>query len=81
MLWVDADEAVRFRRMRARGRVGDPETLEKLRALESLELGSADPAAQQLDAVQKISDRVVHNDRGLEALSEELDLALSAASV
>ena len=79
LLWVDADEAVRFDRMRARGRVGDPETLEGLRALESLELGSADPAAQQLDAVQKISDRVLHNDRGLEALSEELDQALSAA--
>ncbi|MCH7600181.1 MAG: AAA family ATPase [Myxococcales bacterium] len=81
LLWVTADEVVRFDRMQARGRVGDPETLEALRALESRELGSADPAAQQLDAVEKISDQVLHNDRGLEALSEALELALSAASV
>ena len=33
LLWVDADESVRFERMCARGRVGDPATLEELRSL------------------------------------------------
>jgi dephospho-CoA kinase len=76
LLWVVADEEVRFQRMRARGRVGDPDTLEGMREHESRELGSADPAAQQLDAVEKIADRVIHNDGGLEALSAELASAL-----
>lgn len=79
LLWVDADESVRFERMRARGRVGDPETLEELRLLEARELGSADPAAQQLDAVEKISDCVLRNDAGIDALSAALDEALDRA--
>lgn len=78
LIWVDADESVRFERIRARGRVGDPESLERLRALESRELGSDDPAAQQLDAVQKLCDRVLHNDRGIDALPEAVDLVLAA---
>lgn len=80
LLWVDADLRVRFERMQARGRVGDPETLAALRELESRELGSADPAAQQLDAVRRITDRVLCNDRGLDALSKALDEALAAAA-
>lgn len=80
LLWVDADLRVRFERMQARGRVGDPETLAALRELESRELGSADPAAQQLDAVRRITDRVLCNDRGVDALSKALDEALAAAA-
>jgi dephospho-CoA kinase len=81
LLWVDADLRVRFERMQARGRVGDPETLDALRELESRELGSADPAAQQLDAVRRISDQVLCNDRRLDALAKALDEALAAAAV
>ena len=77
LLWVDANESVRFDRMRARGRVGDPETLEELRTLEARELGSADPAAQQLNAVQDISDRVLKNDAGIDVLSAALDEVLA----
>ena len=51
LIWVEADEAGRFERIRARGRGGDPASLEELRALEGRELASADPAAQQLLAV------------------------------
>jgi dephospho-CoA kinase len=78
LLWVDADESVRFARMRARGRVGDPETLEELRTLEARELGSADPAAQQLNAVQDISDHVLKNDAGIDVLSAALDEVLAS---
>src|SRR5215468_8571272 len=56
LIWVDAPEAVRFERLRARGRVGDPTTLEDLRRLEARELGSDDPAAQQLLAVRDVAD-------------------------
>jgi dephospho-CoA kinase len=79
LLWVEAELEVRFKRVRARGRIGDPKTLDDLRALEARELGSDDPAAQQLDAVRRVTDRVVHNDQGLEALSKALDDALAAS--
>jgi dCMP deaminase len=68
LVWVDADIDVRFARLQARGRPGDPQTLEKLRELEDRELGSDDPAAQQLDAVRAMADFVVRNDAGLDSL-------------
>jgi dCMP deaminase len=68
LIWVTADESVRFERMRARGRGGDPETIEELRRLEGLELGSDDPAAQQLLAVRDVADFTVENDAGIEEL-------------
>ncbi|MCG8591015.1 MAG: deaminase [Proteobacteria bacterium] len=61
LLWVDADIALRFERLRARGRPGDPNTLAELRELEGRELGSADPAAQQLLAVKERADFRVEN--------------------
>ncbi len=68
LLWVDADEATRFERIRSRGRGGDPETLDELRTLEGRELGSDDPAAQQLLAVRDLADFRVDNDAGLDDL-------------
>jgi dCMP deaminase len=60
--WVEAGEDVRLSRMRARGRGGDPQTLEELRALEGRELGGAGPDAQQLLAVQAQADATLRND-------------------
>ena len=54
LIWVDAPEELRLERLRARKRGGDPLTLEDLRRLESRELGSDDPAAQQLRAVRPL---------------------------
>jgi dCMP deaminase len=68
LLWVEAQEGVRFGRLRARRRGGDPRTLEELRELEGRELGSEDAAAQQLHAVQALADFTVRNDSTLEAL-------------
>jgi dCMP deaminase len=68
LIWVDADPALRLERMRARGRSGDPETLEELERLEARERGSENPAAQQLEAVHALADHVVPNDGSLEAL-------------
>jgi dCMP deaminase len=72
LLWVEADEAIRFERMRARGRAGDPETLAELQRLEGRELGSADPAAQQLLAVRALADDVLRNDGPIAELHEQL---------
>jgi len=68
LIWVAADEAVRFDRMRERGRAGDPTTPEALREIEGRELGSHDPAAQQLLAVRALADIQLSNDASLEEL-------------
>jgi len=77
LIWVEADEAVRFERIRARGRGGDPASLEALRVLEGRELASADPAAQQLLAVREIADFVVQNDDSVETLRRNVHAILA----
>jgi dCMP deaminase len=72
LIWVEADEQTRLARIRARRRDGDPTTLDELRALESRELGSSDPAAQQLLAVRELADSTVENDGTLEQLHESV---------
>jgi dCMP deaminase len=68
LLWVDAEEGRRLERIRARGRGGDPQTLEALRALEGRELASSDPSGQQLLAVRDLADLRVQNDGSIEEL-------------
>jgi len=68
LLWIDADEEVRLQRIVARGRVGDPTSLEVLRRLEGRELGSENPAAQQLLAVRELADDRIENNGSLEEL-------------
>ena len=77
LLWVDADPALRLERLRARGRPGDPDTLERLLELEGRERGSTDPAMQQLDAVAALADVTLRNDGTLEALYEQVQQVLA----
>jgi len=72
LVWVDAKLETRFERMVARGRSGDPETIEDLEALEARERGSDDPNAQQLDAVEAEADFRLANDASLEAFQEAI---------
>jgi dCMP deaminase len=72
LLWVEAEEATRLARIRARGRPGDPATLGELQRLEAQELASGDPAAQQLLAVRELADLRVRNDAGLAELHRAL---------
>ncbi len=72
LVWVDAELAVRFERMRQRGRPGDPETLEQMHDFERRERGSDDPVAQQLSAVRELAEFVVRNDGGFEELYESI---------
>ncbi len=76
LIWVDADPAVRLERLRGRGRAGDPTSLDELVAFERREQGSADPAAQQLEAVHGMADFEVQNDGSLEALQDALQRVL-----
>jgi dCMP deaminase len=72
LIWISADEWVRLERLRSRGRGGDPETLDELRRLEGRELGSDDPNAQQLLAVQELADFTLENDGSVEALHQNI---------
>src|SRR5262245_44440251 len=74
--WVDADEGVRLARMHARGRGGDPQTVEQLRELEGRELGGGDPAAQQLLAVQELADATLRNDGTIAELQAQVQVLL-----
>lgn len=79
LLWIEADAGIRFERMAARGRPGDPDSLEAMRALEARELGSDDPAAQQLLSVRDLADAQLGNDGSLDALHEAVQTVLERA--
>jgi len=70
LIWLDAAAETRLTRLRSRGRAGDPTTPRQLEALEARELGSPDPAAQQLLAVRDAADFVLHNEGTLAELHE-----------
>jgi dCMP deaminase len=72
LIWVDADIGLRFDRLHRRGRKGDPQTLEHLRTLEGMELGSDDPVAQQLLAVKALADFEVLNEGDLDSLYRQI---------
>lgn len=76
LLWVSAEEQLRFQRMTERGRPGDPETIDRLRELEGSELASDDPAAQQLNAVRDLADYTVNNDGDLSELHDGIQRTL-----
>ncbi len=72
LIWVDASPRVRFERSRARGRGGDADTFDAFAAIEARELGSTNPAAQQLLAVQALADETISNDGSLAELEAQL---------
>jgi len=80
LVWTEADDSLRLARIRARGRSGDPTSLEELRRLEGRELGGSDPAAQQLLAVRDLADFTVENNGSLEELHEAVQRVLEQSS-
>ncbi len=76
LIWVEAEASLRFDRLRARARPGDPETFDRFQELEARELESDDPARQQLLAVRELADYRVANDGTLEQLYQQLLEAL-----
>jgi len=75
LVGVTAPVEVRFRRSVARGRGGDPLSLEEFESMERQE-NAADPAAQQLDATFRLADRTVDNHGDLVTLRAEVDRLL-----
>ena len=79
LIWLEAEVSLRFERLRARARPGDPETLDRFRELEARELESDDPTRQQLLAVRELADDAVENDGSLEHLHQRLLEVLRAS--
>ncbi len=71
-LHVTAVPEIRFERIKARKRVGDPNTLEEFKALEEREANSPDPYAQQLDSTAQMADVEVENNGTLDDLREKM---------
>ena len=78
LLWVEAEEGLRFERLRSRGRPGDPETLAELQRLEGSELASDDDASQQLLGVRDLADEVIANDGTLAEVERQVAELLSS---
>jgi len=76
LLGVRASEELRFQRSLARGRPGDPATLEEFRARERQE-NAVDPSGQKLDETFLLADCQVSNDAGLEELRRAVDRVLA----
>ncbi len=77
LIAVDASQEVRFERLRARARIGDPETFEAFCELEARELKSDDPTTQQLLATIALADHALHNNRGIDELYTDLEHLMS----
>ena len=80
LIGVSAHSETRFRRSIARGRPGDPATIEEFREREDQE-NTTDPNAQQLEATFRLADRVIENDGGLEDLHRAVDRLLLSLDV
>ncbi len=80
LIWIDADPALRFERIRSRARPGDPGSLAELGVLEGREeAGDGNEAGQQLGAVRAAADVALENQGDLEALHAQLQRLLGGA--
>jgi dephospho-CoA kinase len=80
LVGVTAPAEVRFRRSVARGRSGDPLSLEEFESMERQE-NAADPTAQQLDATFRLADRTVDNHGDLVTLHDEVERLLEELQI
>jgi len=79
LIEVTASEKIRFERIKARGREGDPQTLEKFRTLEAQE-ESQHKSQQQLTETAGFADTVVENNDTVEALHHKILLVVQNIS-
>jgi dCMP deaminase len=73
MVFIDADQRVRFERSLTRARAGDPQTFEEFAAAEAQQMDArnGNPAAQQLAACREAADTRMDNNGTIEALREK----------
>jgi dCMP deaminase len=68
LVHVTAVPEMRLERIKARGREGDPQTLEEFKILEEREAANEDPNAQQLESTAILADVELENNSDLPAL-------------
>ena len=74
---LDAAQEIRFGRLMARGREGDPKNFADFMKIESRDLGiSQKPHGQQHNAVFEMAEKVISNEGSEERLSREVDKML-----
>ena len=76
LLRIEADQEVRFERLRQRGREGDPQDKEAFLAVEKREAGDADPHGQQLIACGAEADFAVSNNGSVSELTGQVSAIL-----
>jgi len=81
LVGVDARRELRFERLLARNRQGDPTTFEQFCALEDRETTSTDPTTQQLAATWRSVDEFLNNDGGRDGLEHRLTSLLDKRSL
>lgn len=72
LIFVDASTEVRYARVRARHRSGDPETLERFQELEARELESSSNSGQQLRRCEELADFILPNSGTIEELHRKI---------
>jgi dephospho-CoA kinase len=80
LVGIAASPEARFRRIVARGRPGDPRTMEEFEERERQE-NASDPNSQQLTATFEMADVVVDNSGSLDDLAHRIDGVLLDAGV
>ncbi len=81
LIWVEAEPAARFERIRSRGRESDPQTLEEFIALEAAEASNPESHGQQIDACEPLADFRIPNQGGLAELHEKVSDVLKRLSL
>lgn len=77
LIAVDAPIEIRFQRMQARKRPGDPETLQDLITKEEKEMNSTDKNAQKISECMALADFTIVNDGNMNRLDRDIDEILN----
>ena len=78
VLWeIYASSEIRFARIKSRGRIGDPETLEQFEAFEKAEARRTEESGQDLDGTAELMDLRIVNEASMDVLAAEIQSALS----
>ncbi len=80
LIHISADPNVRFARMKARAREGDPHTFPAFLRIEKAEASNTDPSMQQMRAVIAMADKHIENDGDFKTLYDAADHLLSGLS-
>lgn len=73
---VDADPVLRYKRIKLRKSETDRVTYETFLANEEREMNSADPNKQNLHKCREMADFLLHNERSVEELYQQVDTIL-----